>query len=321
MAKRDKYEEYRDVIYAMAAQIEIERKNFAAAQMYLSKAAKYKKDNVAANNNAYLQLADMAYERHDFKAAASFYDSIKFEGLPTIDAERIADRKSRLSRFVTNINNIERQDSLQRVAAMPEAERSALIKKNVRQLRKQQGLKEEESARPAGNTASSNNNDPFESKQPKGEWYFYNNTLKTAGATQFKQQWGNRPNVDNWRRFTDVTAQLRRNLPDNTRDDVNVTAPENNGAPTYDVLLSRLPLTPEKVQASNDSISKAMYVLGNIYVNDLEDFNSAIKTLEELRSRFRQGYDEDQVLFLLYYSYMKTGNTAKAAEVKRSETC
>jgi outer membrane protein assembly factor BamD (BamD/ComL family) len=60
-----------------------------------------------------------------------------------------------------------------------------------------------------------------------------------------------------------------------------------------------------------------MYALGNIYVNDLEDFNSAIKTLEELRSRFRQGYDEDQVLFLLYYSYMKTGNTAKAAEVKR----
>jgi outer membrane protein assembly factor BamD (BamD/ComL family) len=81
--------------------------------------------------------------------------------------------------------------------------------------------------------------------------------------------------------------------------------------------LERLPLTPEKIQTSNDSITKAMFALGNMYVTELEDFNGAINTLEELRSRFKQGYDEDQVLFQLYFSYLKTGNSAKAAEMKR----
>src|SRR5690606_23752464 len=38
MAKRSKYEDYRDVIYYMAAQMELERKNFPKAKEYLLKA-------------------------------------------------------------------------------------------------------------------------------------------------------------------------------------------------------------------------------------------------------------------------------------------
>jgi len=316
MAKRDKFEEYRDVIYAMAAQMEIERNNLAAAQTYLSKAAKYKKDDVAANNRAYIQLADMAFDRGNYKEAASLYDSIKFDNLPPSVATRISERKSKLARFNNLSNVIERQDSLQRVAAMPEDERNTYVKKLVRQLRKQQGLKDEEPGRAAGNQNASAQ-DRFSTQQAKGEWYFYNNSLKTSGAAAFKQVWGNRPNVDNWRRGSDVSAQLRRTMPDNTRGDVSIVAPEDNGAPTFEILVARLPMTPESLQKSNDSIKTAMAALGNLYVNELEDYKKAIETLENLRARFSSGYEEDKVLFNLYFSYIKTGNSAKAAEIKR----
>jgi hypothetical protein len=315
MAKRDKYEEYRDVIYAMAAQMEIERNNFAAAQLLLAKAARFKGANPAANNAAYLQLADLAFTRHDYFNAASYYDSIKVENLKTEDAERISIRRALLTRLTTYTSTIDRQDSMQRIANMPEAEREAFIKKKVRQLRRQQGLKEEETlSRPAASIDIPN---PFASQQPKGEWYFYNATLKASGANTFKQLWGARPNVDNWRRYADVNAQLRRTMPNNTRGDGALTSIIDNNAPaTYESLLGQLPLTPESLKFSSDSIRTSLQSLGNMYINELEDYPAAIKTFEELRSRFTEGFDESQLLFNLYHGYTKTGNTAKAAEIK-----
>ena len=41
MAKRDKYEDYRDIIYYMAAQMELERNNIDGALALLLKSTKY----------------------------------------------------------------------------------------------------------------------------------------------------------------------------------------------------------------------------------------------------------------------------------------
>ena len=43
------------------------------------------------------------------------------------------------------MENIRVEDSLQKIAAMPEAERNNYLKVQVRKLRKEKGLKEEES--------------------------------------------------------------------------------------------------------------------------------------------------------------------------------
>ena len=316
MAKRDKYEEYRDAIYSMAAQMEIERGNFALAQEYLQKASKYRTDNPLAGNRAYIQLADLSFARGDYKTAAAMYDSVLTEGVSETEAARIDERKELLIGLVAQLNIVQRQDSLQRIAAMPEEERTAYIKKLVRQLRRQQGLKEEETLT-SGRAATTTIPDPFTQQQTKGEWYFYNNTLRTSGAAAFKQAWGTRPNVDNWRRFSDVTAQLRQNNLQNTgRPNQPGTLDVPDGPPSYDVLLSRLPLDAAGVQASNDSIKNALKELGSFYVNKLEDYPSAIAVYEDLQSRF--GIDElsAEALAQLYYSYTKTGNTAKATEIK-----
>ena len=318
MAKRDRYSEYRDVIYAMVAQMELERGNFDAAHNYLLKASQYKTENSQASNRALIRLADLSFDRKDYKEAARFYDSVRVENLTTEETKRISDRKRALSAIVQQLSIVERQDSLQRIANLPEAEREAYIKKVVRQLRRQQGLKDEGvsgGSRTASPTASTP--EPFSGQDSKGEWYFYNENQKTKGAAQFKQTWGNRPNMDNWRRFVNVTAQLRKEIPDNTRADVRPELDAANATPTYEVLLSRLPTTPELLKKSNDSIQQALFALGKLYINEVEDYSSAIKDLEQLRARFTQPDSLAQVLFLLYYSYSKTGDLAKAAEIKK----
>ncbi|HEY1113359.1 MAG TPA: hypothetical protein VGE66_07345 [Chitinophagaceae bacterium] len=322
MARRDRYTEYRDVIYSMAAQMELERGNFDAAHALFLKASKYKTDNIQAGNRAFIELADLSFIRKDFKQAASFYDSVRIQNMPTENARRIDDRKRVLSPIVQNLAIVERQDSLQRIANMPEAERDALVKKMVRQLRRQQGLKDEEisggSKTTAGPAAAAS--DLFSDKQSKGEWYFYNDNLKTSGAVAFKQAWGNRPNTDNWRRFSNVTAQINRQKTDDTRGGTAtgpITGLDAGSELSFESLVKKLPLTAEQLQVSNDSIQKALFTLGNLFVNSLEDYPSAIETLEELRTRFPKPDSLERVLFNLYYSYTKTGNQVKASETRK----
>jgi outer membrane protein assembly factor BamD (BamD/ComL family) len=70
------------------------------------------------------------------------------------------------------------------------------------------------------------------------------------------------------------------------------------------------------MKVSNEVILSSLVVLGNAYVNDLEDYASAIQTYEAVRSRFPEYLGMSEVLLNLYYSYIKTGNTAKANEIK-----
>jgi tetratricopeptide (TPR) repeat protein len=319
MAHRDKYADYRDIIYFMAAQMELERNNLAAAQELLLKGAKYNNGNLSSRNKSYLLIADLSYDQKKYRQASAFYDSVQLRDLEPMDADRIGSRKSALIKVVAYYNSIAREDSLQRIAAMPEEERTAYINRLVKQLRRQAGLDE---VPVPGNAPLVNVNAPpdlFPSQQPRGEWYFYNNTLKTQGAVQFKQVWGNRPNADNWRRFADVNQQLLTKVPTNSRDaskaaDVNVAL---DNSPSFAALVNNLPLTDVKVQASNDSVRRSLFGLATTFMNEMEDYASAIDAFEQIRKRFPNNPDNNEVLFDLYFAYKKTGNEAKAEEIKK----
>jgi tetratricopeptide (TPR) repeat protein len=317
MAKRDKYEEYRDVIYYMAAQMEMDRNHLDAAREYLLKSAKYNNGNSASRNHAYLVIADLLYDQKKYIEAASFYDSIQsFKAEPAI-LSRINDRKSMLAKVTSNSFVIIRQDSLQRIAAMPEQERTVYISRLLKQIRKQQGIKDEAisgGSAPLNNTAAPT----LFQNDSKGDWYFYNATLKTDGATQFKQIWGNRPNVDNWRRFADVNQQLMTKAVNNTRPNEVLNPLDADNSPTFNSLLGNLPIGELKLQLSNDSIRTAYFNLGLVYMNELEDYPSAINAFEKLQDRF-PGYTKmDEVLFDLYYCYNKLGKKQEAQNIKKT---
>ncbi|HZH38211.1 MAG TPA: hypothetical protein VEX65_13090, partial [Flavisolibacter sp.] len=325
MARRDKYEEYRDIIYYMAAQMELERGNIAAASELLIKGSKQVNGDQASKNKAFLQIADVSYDQKKYLQAARFYDSVQVTFLPEPDAGRVNSRRSALQNVVLNEGVISRQDSLQRIAALPPAQREALVKAMVKKLRKQQGLKEE-SAPSAGNAFASATGAPamdLFSNTQKGEWYFYNATSKTQGSAQFRSTWGNRPNVDNWRRFAALSQQFFAQ-PDQNIDAAGAGQAGNGaGTPVSDLsvegLTGNLPLTPETMQLSNDSVRNGLFSLGKAYLNEVEDYPMAIATFEELRRRFPEN-ESDDLLFNLQYAYAKNGNSAASAQFKKQLT-
>lgn len=328
MARKDKYESYRDIIYYSTAQLSLQRPDTVNGIVYYNKSIAYNLNTSGYRDRSYLQLADIAYTQKRYKDARSFYDSLNLGAKDTeFDTKTIEERKEILSRLVPELLAVERADSLQAIAAMAPADRDALLKKMVKKYRKENGLKEEEDF--AGNTIITFNDrnkapvDLFRAAGANtGEWYFYNASLKAKGFSDFKSKWGKRTNMDNWRRRTASETIVGKNL--NTNIDIDATIPQDGkGLPisadgtkpiefSYDGLMADLPLSQELIDSSNSNIARSLFSAAQIFQNDLEDYEQAVITYEEFITRFPGHRQTPEVYFGLAYSYGKLGNTAKS---------
>jgi|ADGO01.1.fsa_nt_gi hypothetical protein len=79
-------------------------------------------------------------------------------------------------------------------------------------------------------------------------WYFSNSSLMKQGYNDFKKKWGNRPDVDDWRR-SKAGGKGSRSGGDTSSDGSSESADEN-GLPTEETLLAYIP----KTQADADSL-------------------------------------------------------------------
>ena len=324
MGHKDRYTEYKDLIYYTAAQMELERNNTDNAEKFLLKSVSYRTGNDAQRNKGFLQLAELAFAKKKYRQSYNYYDSLQLGDPDLPEPQKIVDRKELLGKVAADLETIERQDSLQRLAGLSEAERKDFVKKLTRKIRKSQGLKEENLNPPQGlssspQSAQQQSTDLFNSSQQKGDWYFYNQALRTRGSGEFKSKWGKRPNTDNWRRASAIQGAARgpgANNPGNGNA-AGTNQPDQPTEITFDVLYDRIPLTPEKLKVSNDSIEHALFELSNLYAEELEDCSSCIETSETLRQRFPGAEHMDQVLFHLYHCYSKNGETAKADQLKK----
>lgn len=316
MGRKDRYTNYRNIIYYTAAQIELERNNIEGAKALLLKSALASTENSLQRTRTFLQLGDLSYEQANYRDAKRFYDSIITTDEGIKDVPAFEKRKLILAGIVQQADIIARQDSLQRLANMSEVEREVFIKKLVRKMRKEQGLKEDETiVGTAGpqRLGPAPATDLFDSN-PKGEWYFNNPALKSRGFSEFKVKWGNRPNTDNWRRMT----ALNQSIAGGNTNPALQPGKLQEGPPqelSYDAMLKNVPLTPELLAVSNDSIQDASIALGRAYMNGLEAYPTVITSNTGFLQRYPTTSHRAEALFQLYYSYLKTGNTARANEL------
>lgn len=318
MSRKERFGPYRDIIFYAAAQMQLERPDSNAARALLLQSTKAGTANSAdplQKSRSFLQLANLSYAQGLYSDAQRFYDSVTDQQIiPDMDAFKA--RKNALTEIVGYEAVIHRQDSLQQVAAMPEADREKYIRKLVRQIRKEKGLKEEELN--AGNTAEQiqdkNAFPDLFGNNSKGEWYFDNAALKAKGLTEFRSKWGNRPNVDNWQRINYVRQNIR-NADSQPAAGQPVAGAAGDNEISYEAFLNKLPLTEATLKQSNDSISTAMIALGNGLLNSLEEYRGAIRVYNDFLKRFPDNGRKPEVLFKLYYCYLKTGQQGLADSV------
>ncbi|HEV3251930.1 MAG TPA: tetratricopeptide repeat protein, partial [Puia sp.] len=117
MGRKEVYANYRDLIYYTAAEIELQNHNIPAAVDFLLKSVKSAQPNSPEKNKAFLKLGDLAFDQKKYKLARNYYDSILVSGPSSPETpDNFLDRRKALDKIVTELNIIERQDSLQRLA-------------------------------------------------------------------------------------------------------------------------------------------------------------------------------------------------------------
>ncbi len=323
LAKKDKYEDSRDIIYAAAAKVAMDMKDQSLAEKLLRKSVAVSVENPQQKSRSFLALADMEYGQNIFIPAKNFYDSVETSSLDSLDKVRVNYRLPPLSTISINLTTISTQDSLQALAKLSENDRNAAVKKMVRYLRKLKGLKDEPDVNinPAVQLQSA----PTLFSTNKGDWYFNNSTLKSQGYGQFRANWGNRPNVDDWQRQEAIQKMLSSKAPlnggengdentSNSGDGTNANADNISFAG----LMSNIPLTEDLMKASNQKIMDALFENGLAFQNQLENYPAAVESYGTLFNRF-PGYNKKaEALFNLYYSYYKIGNKTSADSAKNA---
>jgi tetratricopeptide (TPR) repeat protein len=313
MANKEKYAAYRSIIYTAAAEMEIKRKNIPNAIGFLLKSNQFNSTDTDIRNAANLNIATLAFSTKQYELAKKYYDSINIGNQK--DPEEITRKKTIANALFDELKIVHAEDSLQSLASLPEKEREAELKTVLKKLRKEQGVSEENekqkgSTVPKNNLLDDNTASLFPSEQKKGEWYFNNPSLKAQGSISFKNKWGERANGDNWRRAAALNAAMRSNLPKST----GAAATDTIAAAdlSLETLREKLPLTAEKLAASNEKKYEAYQKLGSIYKDKLEDCKESITWNEKLINQKTNIPGLEKLLFDLAYCYRQSGNNSKA---------
>lgn len=316
LAKRAKYEDYRDIIYYAAAVLEKQQNNTDAAIADLKKALDYGADNQLQRQKNLLLLSDIYYAQKDFKSAYENYSKINISALVNSkDKDRINDLKGSLKTVVENSDKIHLQDSLLYLASLPEPERLSAVKKVYKQLRKEKGLKESaDDANFDYGSWNRLNNLPASvsfANSAGNDFYFRNQQVKQQGFNDFKTLWGNRPNVDNWQRQSAIkSVSYSSNVSSTNLLDVDRTATvtKETEPASMQALLSNIPLTDVKTKAANDAIANGLYDNAQIFQNKLEEYPSAIQSYSTLLKRYPGFKNEEKAIFNLAYCFLTTEN-------------
>ena len=315
MANREKYASYRSLIFAAAAEMEIKRGNASAGIDLLLKSNAFNQNEPGIKNESNIKIAELAFGLKKYELAKTYFDSINAAGLANED--EIKQKKQISNELSTQLKILSKEDSLQSIAFLSERERDNILKELVRKLRKESGLADEVDNKggqsiPKNTLLQDNASSLFPNEQKKGEWYFNNPSLKAQGGIAFKNKWGERANVDNWRRSL-ATGGITKNIQQNAPNQQGGLDQPGSIEISVESLMENLPLTPEKLNASNEKRQAAIRTLALIYKDKLGFCREAIEWNEKLLSEKPDHPELEKILFDLSFCYKAEGNDSKAS--------
>ncbi len=321
LLKDDKNTDFIDQIYFKVANSYADSNDVENAIKNYNLSIRKSTSNRTQKGRSYLKLAEIYFKRTDYVKAKAYYDST-VNSLPTTypDYKQLKKKAGSLELLANRLTIIAHQDSLQALAKLPEAERVIKVDSLVHEQEKK--ALEKELALAAAKNKSLSGTDKGQSNAVKnGKFYFNNTTALSQGSAEFKQHWGSRKLEDNWRRSQKSAADIANAPPDNP-DAPNVKTTKNStkSVKTTDdykqSLLKSIPLTEEKLLASDKLIASAYFDIANYYRDVMNDETEAIKTYEELLKRYPENSDKMAVYYSLYRLYL-TSNPEKSAFYKK----
>ena len=332
MLKNSNNKEYLDQIYFAIGNTYLNHSDTLRAIENYKLSSEKSKRNGIDKAVTLITLGDLYYIKRNYLLAQPCYDEAgKIITKEHKDYVRVTKRAETLSELVTQNDIVVLQDSLQLLAAMPESKRLEVIKKLIAKLIvDEKAAAEKQLEKTASQNANGNRfgnpEEDFGGLPPiggnmagaSGDWYFYNPDLIRTGQSEFLKKWGKRKLEDNWRR-TNKTASLfadensaNSTTAKDTTDTISKNKVDISDTKNPAFYLKQIPVTPSRIAKSNAEIATALFNMGLIYKDKVEDIPMAVSTLESFVRRFESDERISDAYFQLYMIASKLGNKTEA---------
>lgn len=210
MTKDPNNADYLDQIYYAEGNIHLAERDTAAA-ISAYETGRFRATQATPAKGVLLRtLANIYWQQQRFdKAQPCYTEAIGLLDKSQPGYDELLHRSAILDRLVPPTSVIFQQDSLLAVAAMPEAQRNALIDGKIAAYKKELAELQKNKADSALRAAREANGEmlPERPSLPTARpatssngWYFYNTQAVAQGKQAFARQWGRRKNEDDWRR-------------------------------------------------------------------------------------------------------------------------
>jgi hypothetical protein len=325
MTKKERYKPYADIIYFELAQLAIAHNSIVKANDWLVKCIKNNYANPSQKNKAFELLGSINYDHDNFALSKMAYDSLNNVLKTNPSFETITLRKKWLSTILTQTNAYQQEDSLQLIYNLPIDLQAPYAKSwNKRQVQKTNALnnlfidkniKYTINNDPAP-TLVNNNNSFINNANSNNDFYFENKNTILQGKQSFIQKWGERPNVDQWRRKTSsniVNASMNSSLIKTvveSKDTSNITTNKNKTIKEDAKLV--LISNRNEFQTSLQKWNKAALTTAQTFLLELNDFEKAKPIYQKIIDKHIDSTITERAYLDLASEYLHRGNVAQS---------
>ncbi len=341
MTKREKYKPYTDIIYFEMAKLAIQNKAYDRATDWLIYSIKKNNNSLKQKAKAFELLANINYNIDQYTISRIAYDSISSVLKTNPNYENIQLRKKWMSSIEKNDKIIQRQDTLQFIYDLnPNRQEvfAAEWQKRLNQTKQaQKNLFLDKASLSAKDYAPDNNinaallNSYNNSNSANTDFYFDNKSTVQLGKNNFIKKWGERPNVDEWRRKTSPAIAYANNKNDKpaTNQYVNQNIqgnpfPNGNPSPNGNPLNNgnstkendSLPITLIKdaisLSSSMTEWNKAALANAQLFLLQLNDFEKALPIYLKIIKKNIDPVVTERAMLDLASQYLHDGNLASS---------
>lgn len=312
MAKNKNNEDYLDQIYYAIGNIYLAKKDTAKAiESYLTSAEKSTR-NGKEKAQTLITLGDIYYERPDYVLAQPcFSEASSLIDQKHEDYVRVSRLASVLDELVQNYNTYKLQDSLLILSTASKGDLTAAINRQIAKIVEEERLERERRQKEYEEQKQLEleiENMAVMDKRALGPaqgstWYFYVKSTVDKGKLEFRKKFGQRRLEDNWNRrnkaisvfseesLTDMVDMDAMKLDESEEENDSIKANKqalanesNPKRPEY--YLKQIPFSEDQKKTAHEQLADALFNLGVIYDEKMNDYEKAFEAFEEFAKRY-----------------------------------
>ena len=340
MTRYDRNAEYLDQIYYAIGNLYLSRRDTAKAIENYELALEKSKRNGIDKAICQLTLGSLYFDLRKYDKAQPCYA----EAVPLLpesypDLKQLKLRSDVLDELAVYSQNVTLQDSLLRLSNMTEEEQLKVVNRIIDELKKKEKEEAEAAAREEFLADQAANGNQLVDKNAPNQfnintdnsWYFYNQSAKNAGKSDFQRRWGARKLEDDWRRRNKSTfnnADWEEASGDDDQSDESEETDGDGGSesdeksdeeqkrasdPHYpEYYHNQIPKTDAERQTCHEIIQEGLYNMGVILKDKLEDFSASRAEFDRLLKDYPDNVYRLDTYYNLYLMAMRRGDTVDA---------